>query len=206
MFRHLAIAFTSLTVVAIASPPEPKLVVVRDDPRCILMLGDPTDDTKLTKVEDEFLKSLIDERKHSGEAVEHRVFMFRGRPGQIFGVAFPLPKGEIQIHRNCLDDDYGQFLTAEATIKFIRENGMDPDWNTCGKPFKVRSGMFRLEVKLEATPHDVPLYPRRTQFVTVEIPKSKSGQQDGADQPATAPESKSEGNERAKPESEVRSQ
>ena len=37
-------------------------------------------------------------------------------------------------------------------------------------------------------------------------PKTKTGEQGGADRPATAPESKSEGSEKPKPESEERSQ
>ena len=37
-------------------------------------------------------------------------------------------------------------------------------------------------------------------------PQARKAEQDGADQPATAPESKSEGNEKPKPESEVRPQ
>lgn len=113
--------------------------------------------------------------------------------GRIEFQKIPRDDGDVIYHVQGNIDDQGVYYTTtlinhendwDMTLEFSRKPGVDES----KLPFAIAKDGINLIGEFEA------------------VLRKPKAQQDGADQPATAPESKSEGEEKPKPESEVRPQ
>ena len=93
---------------------------------------------------------------------------------------------------------WASFINTQRTLngEYYNPDELSDEWKL------QKAGLFRKKVKIEDG-LQVLVKDFEKPFVTFKYKESKPSEQAGADQPATAPESKSEGKDKSQPESKV---